>query len=78
MKILYLNKIITKRKKMKTVAQKMGIKENDQSHFVNASKDAIDAMNLPEIQVSKTLNGEFDYLHLFVKNKADKKKFFRN
>ena len=61
---------------MKTVAQKMGIKENDQSHFVNAPKEAIDAMNLPEIQVSKTLNGEFDYIHLFVKKQSEQEEIF--
>lgn len=61
---------------MKTVAQKMGIKENDQSHFVNAPKEAIDAMNIPEIQVSKTLNGEFDYIHLFVKKQSEQEEIF--
>lgn len=51
---------------MKTVAQKMGIKENSKTFFMNAPKDAIESIVLPDIILTKTLTGEFDYIHLFV------------
>lgn len=56
---------------MKTVSQKMGIKENSRVLFVNAPSDAIDALKLPEIEISKIVTGEFDYIHLFVKNQSE-------
>ena len=53
---------------MKTVSQKMGIKENSRVLFINAPGDAIDGMKLPEIDIAKRLTGEFDYIHfLFLK-----------
>ncbi|MCX3266642.1 hypothetical protein [Pedobacter agri] len=51
---------------MKTVAQKMGIKENSKTFFMNAPKEAIESIVLPDIILTKTLTGEFDYIHLFV------------
>jgi hypothetical protein len=38
---------------MKTVSQKMGIKENSRVLFINAPSDAIDGMKLPEIDIAK-------------------------
>ena len=55
---------------MKTVSQKMGIKENSRTLFINAPGDAIDGMKLPEIDIAKRVTGEFDYIHLFVKNQS--------
>ncbi len=56
---------------MKTVSQKMGIKENSHAFFINAPVDAIDGMKLPEIDISNIMSGEFDYIHLFVKNQSE-------
>lgn len=61
---------------MKTVSEKMGIKENSSAFYINAPDDAIDGMKLPELAVSKTLSGEFDYIHLFVKNQSEFKDIF--
>lgn len=61
---------------MKTAAQKMGIKECSRSIFINASADAIDDINLPEINTQTTLHGEFDYIHLFVINKKTQEELF--
>ena len=61
---------------MKTVSQKMGIKENSRVFFINAPSDAIDGMKLPEIDIAKRLTGEFDYIHLFVKNQTEYKDKF--
>lgn len=61
---------------MKTVAQKMGIKENAKTHFFNAPKEAIEAIALPNIEQVKTLSGEFDYIHLFVKQGSEQLAIF--
>ena len=61
---------------MKTVAQKMGIKENSRVLFVNAPTDAIGGMKLPEIELEKKLTGEFDYIHLFAKSQVEMKEKF--
>ncbi len=56
---------------MKTVAQKMGIKEHAATYFVNAPQEAIDALHLPDVAVVKTAKGELDYIHLFVKQQSE-------
>lgn len=61
---------------MKTVSQKMGIKENSRVLIINAPSDAIDGMKLPEIDIARRLTGEFDYIHLFVKNQSEYKDKF--
>lgn len=61
---------------MKTVAQKMGIKENSMAYFVNAPKEAIEDIHLPDIKLSKLLEGEFDYIHIFVKTQAEQTELF--
>jgi len=61
---------------MKTVAQKMGVKENTSAYFVNAPKELIEVIVLPEVKISKTLKTEFDYIHLFVKTQAKQTDIF--
>lgn len=61
---------------MKTVAQKMGIKENSSGHFVNAPDDALADIQFPEIKINKTLEGELDYIHLFVKSQDELRELF--
>jgi len=61
---------------MKTVAQKMGIKEGSMAYFKNASPDAIASIQLPDIKLAKTLTGEFDYIHLFVKQQSEQINIF--
>ena len=61
---------------MKTVSQKMGIKENSRALFINAPSDAIYGMELPEIEFATSSTGEFDYIHLFVKNHSEYKAKF--
>ncbi len=38
--------------------------------FVDAPADAVTAMDLPDLELEAILKGEFDYIHLFVKNQA--------
>jgi len=61
---------------MRTVAQKMGIKEKTSAYFENAPKEAVEDMHLPELNISKTLKGEFDYIHFFAKTQAEQTKIF--
>lgn len=61
---------------MRTVAQKMGVKEGSRAFFVNVNDEILDAINLPNIHIEKQLKGEFDYIHLFVKTQAAYKELF--
>lgn len=61
---------------MKSVAQKMGIKENSRVLLINAPTEAIEGMELPAITLAKKLTGTFDYIHLFTKTQADLKSEF--
>lgn len=61
---------------MKTVSQKMGIKEQVRAHFINAPHEAIEAMDLPDIRLVQKLTGEFDYLHLFVTQQSEQESIF--
>lgn len=54
----------------------MGIKENSRVLFINAPIGALNGMELPEIEISKKMIGEFDYIHLFVKNESECKDQF--
>lgn len=61
---------------MKNVAEKMGLKEKACAYFANAPKEAIEDMRLPEVEISKILEGEFDYIHLFAKTQAEQTELF--
>jgi len=54
----------------------MGIKENSRCIIINAPSDAISGMKLPKIDIANSLIGEFDFIHLFVKNKTECKDLF--
>ena len=55
----------------KTVAEKMGIKENTTAFFKNAVVEAIENIKLQPLDISTELNKKFDYIHLFTKSDAD-------
>ena len=61
---------------MRTVAQKMGIKEGSRSIFINAPAEAMADIQLPGIDNQTNLDGEFDYIHLFVVNKKMQEELF--
>lgn len=61
---------------MKTISQKMGIKEYSRSFFKNAPKDAVESIDLPNIKIMEELSGEFDYIHLFVKYQSEQEEIF--
>ncbi|MGK6350163.1 hypothetical protein [Parapedobacter sp. DT-150] len=55
----------------RTVAQKMGIKENSRTIIVNPDNNAIDNIELPDLVLSNKFEGAFDYIHLFVKTQSE-------
>jgi hypothetical protein len=60
----------------RTVSQKMGIRAGSRAHFVNAPDSARTAIDLPSLTVGEELDGEFDYIHLFVIKQAEMDDFF--
>ncbi len=50
---------------MRSVAQKMGVREGTRAFVLNAPTSALRAIELPHLEISKTLTGKFDYIHLF-------------
>lgn len=60
----------------KTVAQKMGIKENSRAIFVNSEEEIIENIKFPTLNLSTKLEEEFDYIHLFVKTQSEFIEYF--
>lgn len=57
---------------IRTVAQKMGIKENSKAIFINFDLEAIDHIKLPKLMISNKYDDEqYDYIHLFIKKQAE-------
>ncbi|CCH53064.1 hypothetical protein BN8_02127 [Fibrisoma limi BUZ 3] len=55
----------------KPVSAKMGIKPGSRAFFVNAPDDAMAAIELPDLERTSELSGDFDYIHLFATSQAD-------
>jgi hypothetical protein len=62
---------------VKTVAQKMGIKQSSKAIFIDAPPEAVEDIRLPEVDIKKKLTGKFDYIHLFVKTQREQKELFQ-
>lgn len=56
---------------IRTVSQKMGIKENSSAVFVNAEKEVLESINLPTLDIQEELEEDMDYIHLFVKTQTE-------
>ena len=63
-------------KMIRTVAQKMNIKENSRAFFINAEKAILDNINLPTLKIQEKMEEELDYIHLFVETQAEFIDFF--
>jgi len=63
---------------MKSVSQKMGIKENSRVMLLNAPKEAIEEMKLPAVNKDHALTGLFDYICIFVIHKKELELKFPN
>ncbi len=60
----------------RSVAEKMGIKENTKAIFVNSDEEAIKNIKLPVLDIAAKLDSDFDYIHLFVKKQSEFIKHF--
>jgi hypothetical protein len=60
----------------RTVAEKMGIKENSKAILFNSDEEAIKNIKLPTLDISDKLDSEFDYIHLFAKKQSEFTKLF--
>lgn len=49
----------------------MGVRVGARAHFVNAPAVAVRAIDLPELDVSERLDGDFDYIHFFCITQAE-------
>jgi len=49
----------------RSVAQKMGIKQGALAYFVSVPASVLKTIDLPKLDVSEDLVGEFDYIHFF-------------
>ena len=58
-------------KMTKTVAEKMGIKENARSIFIHEPENVVALIKSPHITIETELNGDFDYIHFFVVTQKD-------
>jgi hypothetical protein len=56
---------------IKTVSQKMGIKENSSALFVNAEKEVLASINLSNLDIHEKIEQELDYIHLFVRTQKE-------
>jgi hypothetical protein len=54
----------------KSVSAKMGIQAGVSAIFINAPADVINAIDPPDLKLSSTLSGDFDYIHLFANDQA--------
>ena len=55
----------------RSVATKMGIREGSRAFFDNAPRSVLRAIDLPDLEVSDDLRGEFDYVHSFCVTQAE-------
>jgi hypothetical protein len=52
-------------------SKKLGIREGVRAIFVSAPPEAVEAMDLPLLDLARRLNGTFDYIHFFVKSQKE-------
>ena len=55
---------------VKKISSKMRIKEYSRTYFQSVPNDLINMIKTPTLKVSQDLNGEFDYIHIFVFTKT--------
>lgn len=54
-----------------SVSKKLGIKEGVRAYFANAPAEALEAIDLPNLDLATRLNGKFDYIHFFAKSQKE-------
>lgn len=54
----------------------MGIKAGMRAMLINAPAEAVEAMELPDIDIADEWKADFDFIHVFVKSQAEFKEKF--
>jgi hypothetical protein len=54
----------------------MGVRAGSRAHLVNVPDSAREAIDLPPLEVCDELDGEFDYLHLFLVTRSEMDELF--
>ena len=54
----------------------MGIRENMRAFFMNAPRDVLESLKLPNLEISSALRGKFGYLHFFTVTQAEMDEVF--
>lgn len=57
-------------------SKKMGIKEGARAFLMNAPDEAVEAIDLSQLDVAGKLTGTFDYIHFFTKSQDEFNKRF--
>lgn len=60
----------------RSVSTKMGIRKDSRAYLLGAPTDALKSIDLPDLTISSSLRGEFDYIHFFARNQAGLHKNF--
>lgn len=53
------------------VSKKLGVKEGSRAIFVGAPEAAREAIDPPQLDLASELTGEFDYIHVFTRTRAE-------
>lgn len=56
---------------MKSVAEKMSVKDGSRSIIIKADRKVISKLQLPEIKIASRLSGKFDYIHVFARTQKE-------
>jgi hypothetical protein len=54
--------------KIRSVSEKMGIRNGSRTLLVKVPEDAHAALDLPDLKLSSRMTGNFDYIHLFAED----------
>ncbi|MEJ7646453.1 MAG: hypothetical protein WKF87_17780 [Chryseolinea sp.] len=55
----------------KSVSEKLGIKKDSRAIFINADEEALEALDLTELEIATRATGVFDYIHVFTTTQKD-------
>lgn len=71
-----ISEISTGAAEYRTVSRKMGIKEGMRAFFVDAPRSALEALDIPSLEIASGLDGDFDYIHFFAITQAGMDELF--
>lgn len=58
------------------ISRKMGIKDGTRAFLMNAPKSALEAIDVPSLEIASGLDGDFDYIHFFAMTQAELDELF--